>query len=618
MISFSRFPLLILVILSSGWLISCEFQPHNIPDDNIEKPADEGPPIVLNLNDYHDTIKIGWITDFNYSISGTTNKILAVEISIGVKVIHEYLADNQQTFSFSFDPVTLPDGNYNLNIKIISSTGSGSIAERFGVEGYLYDLDWPVIIDKAIPEGSYNIAFEKVHNPEGLKLSWLKFNHANFVKYIIYRQYRLIQQEPIPIAEITDPNLSYYIDNSFWEGQDVSYFVRIITPYGYHNGNFSTFRDELIGVLSADWHNDGTLDVSWIKAQNLETFASYYVFTSFADTPMESYLIEDPDENHVTFLDAGFAYGINIYLAIVPKGLDVTDYKNLRLSKYTHYTPAQIPLFFVSSMVNDHEFMLLSQQNMIYRYYPDEQRIDYSLPVSLTKYDLISVSNDGNRFVYLQGSDFYIRRTDDFTIETVLNDPSIPYPESVSCVSISDNNRLLVTDTWNHVYLFNSASKELIRKDTMPLVGLSRNTALISPDGTKMIAVTGEYVVNASLFSLEPLGWHEIGKISVTPYSVFFSKDGLFVYLVTYNRLIKCRTSDFGIVSDYAVPEGYFRSVDLDRGRLLCSNIYGPEYNIIDINSGQILKTLNLGVGGFSIFKNHIITSGRQLNLPQF
>jgi hypothetical protein len=616
MISFSRFSLLILVILSSGWLTSCEFQPHDIPDDNIEKPADEGPPIVLNLNDYHDTIKIGWITDFNYSISGTTNKILAVEISIGGKVIHEYLADNQQTFSFSFDPATLPDGNYDLNIKIISSTGSGSIAERFGVEGYLYDLNWPVIIDKAIPEGSYNIAFEKVHNPEGLKLSWLKFNHANCVKYVIYRQYWPFQQEPIPIAEITDPKLSYYIDHSFWEGQDVLYFVRIVTPYGHYDGNFSTFRDELIGVLSADWHNDGTLDVSWNKAQNLETFASYYVFTSYADSPMESYLIGDPDENHVTFRDAGLAYGINIYLAIEPKGLDVSDRKNLRLSKYTHYTPAQIPLFFVSSMVNDHEFMLLSQQNMIYRYYPDEQRIDYSLSVSLTKTDLLSVSNDGNRFVYFQGSDFYIRRTNDFTTETIFNDPSNPYPESVSCLSISDNNRLLVTDNWNHVYLYNSATGQLIRRDSIPLTGMYRKTAVISPDGTKMTAITGADEV--SFFSLEPSGWSEIGKEPVMPNIIFYSKDGMFVYLVTYDSLIKCRTSDFGIVSDYTVPEGYFRSVDLDRGRLLCSYVYGPEYNIIDINSGQILKTLNLGVGGFTIFKNHIITSGRQLNLPQF
>ena len=250
MIPFFRLSLLNMVITLSGLLTSCEFQPHEIPDSGIEKPSDTGPPIVFNLNDYHDTIKIGYITNFNYTISGTYNKILAVEISIGGTVIHEYIAENQQAFSFTFDPVTFPDGDYHMNATIITSTGSGSIAEKLGVEGYLYELDLPVIIDKAIPEGSYNIAFEKVHNPEGLKLSWLEFNHANCIKYVIYRQYRPIQQEPVLIAEITDPEQSYYIDHSFWEGQEGLYFVRIITPYGHYDGNFSTFRDELIGVLS--------------------------------------------------------------------------------------------------------------------------------------------------------------------------------------------------------------------------------------------------------------------------------------------------------------------------------------------------------------------------------
>jgi hypothetical protein len=616
MISFSRFTLLILAILLSGWLTSCEFQPHDFPDANIEKPADEGPPIVLSLNDYHDTIKLGWITDFNYSISGTTNKILAVEISIGSKVIHEYLADNQQAFSFSFDPSTIPDGNYHLNIKIITLTGSGSLAEKFGYEGYLYELDWPVIIDKAIPQGNYYTAFEKVHNPEGLKLSWVAFNHANYIKYVIYRQFRPFQLEPVPIAEITDPKLSYYIDNSFWEGQDVLYFVRIVTPYGHYDGSYSTYRDELKGVLSADWHNDGSLDVSWNKAQNLETFASYYVFTGFTDTPMESYLIGDPDENHVTFRDAGFAYGINIYLAIVPKGLAVSERKNLKFSIYPQYTPAQIPLFLASSMVNHHEFILLSKSDKIYRYYPDEQRMDDTLSVSMNTTALIAVSNDGNRFVYFQGNNFYIRRTDDFITETLFNDPSMTYPESINCLSLSDNNRLLAIDDWNQVYLYDSGTGQLILKDTITLVGYYKKTAVISPDGTRMTALTGPD--ETSFFSLEPNGWSEIGKQTIMTDLIFYSKDGMFVYLATNGKLIKHRTTDFAVVSELSLPSGYFRVIDIDRGRLLCSHVYGPKYSIVDINTGQILKTLNIGLGGLTLFKNHIITSGRQLNLPLF
>ena len=615
MIPFSRLSLLTLVIFLSGLLTSCEFQPHDIPDDNIEKPADEGPPIVLNLNDYHDTIKIGWITDFNYSISGTTNKILAIEISIGGKVIHEYLAGNQQTFSFTFDPVTFPDGDYHLNIAIITTTGSGSIAEKFGVEGYLYELDWPVVIDQEIPRGFYNITFEKVHNPEGLKLSWPEFNHANFVKYVIYRQYSTFQQESVPIAEITDPVWSTFIDYSFWEGQDAIYYVRIITPFGHHDGIFSTYQD-VLGGFTANWHNDGTLDVSWNKAQNLEMFGGYYVFNSYGLLPIESYFIGDPEENHVTFRDAGFANGIIIYLAILPKGVDSSECEKLKLSEYTHYTQPDLPLFNTSNMVNNHEFIILSKQNSIYRYFPDEHRIDATLSVSLTRDDLISVSNDGNRFVYFQGSDFYIRRTDDFAAETLFSVPSIPYPGNIDCLSLSDNNRLLVTDGLNHVYLYNTATGQLIRRDSIPFYGWNENTVVISPNGTRMAAATGPEEV--TFFSLEPSGWSAVGKEQVWVNHIFYSKDGMFVFLVTYDSLIKRRTSDFELVLQLALPGGYFGSVDLDRDRLLHSVVFGSEYNIVDFNTGQVLKTLNLGVGAYTIFKNHIITSGRQLNLPQF
>jgi hypothetical protein len=493
--------------------------------------------------------------------------------------------------------------------------GSGSIAEKVGAEGYLYELDWPAVIDKTIPAGSYDIIFEKVHDPEGLKLSWAEFNHANFVRYIVYRQYRNFQLEPVPIAEISDPRQSFFIDHSFWEGQEGIYFVRIITPYGYYNGIHSTHQD-VIGGIAANWYSDGTLDVSWNKAQNLEMFAFYYVFTSYSDTPMESYLIGDPDENHVTFRDAGFAYGINIYLAIVPKGLDVSDCKNLRLSGYTHYTPANIPLYFTSSIANNHEFILLSTPDKIYRYYPDEHSVGDTLFVSLNAVGLINVSNDGNRFVYYQGDNFYIRRTDDFVTETVFDDPSITYPESINCLSLSDNNRLLAIDGWNQVYLYDSGTGQLILKDTIPLVGYNKKTAVISPDGTRITALTGPD--ETSFFSLGPNGWTEIGKQTIMTNLIFYSKDGLFIFLASNDKLIKLSTADFAVVSELALPSGYFRSPDIDRGLLLCSYIYGPEYNIIDINSGQILKTLNLGVGQPAIFKNHIIISGRQLDLPQF
>ena len=466
---------LVSVMLLSGWLTSCEYELHEVPMNDQVKPPNDGPPIVINLNDYHDTIKIGGSTSFNYSISGTKNKILAVEISMDGIILHQYVADNHQSFSFVLDPIDLPNGQYSLSISVITSSGTGSIAEKLGAEGYLYELDWPIVIDKTEPSGEYAISFEKMHGPEGVKLTWTPFNHVNFANYVVYRQYRAVQQQPEAIVVIDNPLQSSYIDQSFWEGQDAIYFVRIVTHNGQYDGSMCNFTDQLSG-LSTTWHTNGTLDVSWNMAQNTASFGGYYIFTSYADTPMETQFVSNLEETSCTFQNVGLAYGINIYLAIIPKGLPTADYKNLKFYKYSPSIPSFIPVYSKAHRVNNHEFLLLSTQSKVYRYYPDNLTTEDTLTVNLTIYDLLSVSNDGNQFATFDGNTFHIRGTNDFHLVSDFSDATILYPEGVNCISLSDNGQLMAIDGWNGVYLYDIGTGLLIRKDTIALNGYNQKT----------------------------------------------------------------------------------------------------------------------------------------------
>ncbi len=591
-------------------LTSCEFQPDEIPMNDRKKPADSVP-ILLNLNDYHDTIRIGCLTNFNYSISGTDNKILEVEIMIGSNLIHKYVSDNHQSFSFVLDPSDFPDGNYTLDISIITLTGSGSIAEKFGAEGYMYEIEWPLFIDKSTPGYTY-LSFEKVHSPEGLKLSWTKFNHPNFVRYEIYRQYPAFQQVPVKIAEISDPEKSSFTDNAFWEGQEGNYFVRIVTPIGNYDGNISSFKDTLKGI-KAVWHNDGTLDVSWDKAQNVEMFGGYYVFFSYGILPMESFYIANIEENNVKFHNTGFANGILISLTVIPKSIDYSECDKLTPTSYTHYTIPEIPLYDDARIVSNHEFILLLDDNIVYRYFPDEKKIDGTLAANILRTSAFDVSNDGNRFAYYQDDNFYIKRTSDFAPVSEFKSFSVFWPAYIAGLSLSANNMILASDGLNHVYLYESTG-ELIRKDSVPLCYWTDFMLELSPDGTKMAATTG--TGQTTLFALGTSGWSAVGTEQEYVSSIHFSDDGLFVYIVTFESLIKRNTSDFGIVSRLPIPFGFFSSIDVDRERFLQGS--GAEYSILDLNTGQVIKTMNLGTAQYTLFKNHIITSGRQLELPQF
>ncbi|NSW94174.1 MAG: hypothetical protein HPY62_05630 [Bacteroidales bacterium] len=605
-----------ITFIFSFFMVSCEFQPHDIPITEIERPSNEGPPVTINLNGYNDTIKIGNTTDFTYTVSGTQNKILSVTISIGDKVLHNYTVENPQSFSFSINPDEFPAGKYNLNIVLITSSGTGSIADKLGAEGYIYELDWPVIIDQALPQGPFLIEFEKVHNPEGLKLSWPAFNHPNFNRYIIFRKFKPYQQAQEKIAEITNPLQSTYTDRSFWEGQDAEYQIIIVTPYGNYDGLPCLFQDNLTGI-TADWHDDGTLDVRWDKAKNLELFGMYYVYTSYGLLPIESYQSTDAEANHVTFQQTGFGNGIILRLAIIPKGVDISDFDKLKFTEYIHYTRADIPIFSTAKTVSEHDFVLLATYNNIYRYLPDEKRYDATIPGNIYNPELVAVSSDGSRFAYLNNQEnFHIIRTNDLATERIFTAPPVTYPGSVTGLSLSDNNRLLTTDGIDQVYLYDTATGQLVNKDTIPLTVWTNFILEISPDGTKMATRTG--ASDITYFSIETSGWKAIGNEKISYAYVFFSIDGLFIYLVTYDSVIKRRTSDFGLVSQFPLPGGYFNSTDPERNVMLHSTDFGPEYSIIDINTGQVLKTLILGTSQYTIFKNHIITSGRQLNIPEF
>ncbi len=612
-----RFKVLVILILFAGCVKSCEFQPHDIPMADTDKPPDTGPPLMLNLNNYHDTIKIGYLTNFQYSVTGAGNRILSVNISIGDKVIHEYTSDDPRTFSFTLDPMGYPDGKYHLNIRIATSTGSGSIADRVGLEGYLYELDWPLVIDTKIPQGPYFITLEKVHNPEGVKLSWKKFNHPNFIRYVILRQFIPYQASPQIIAEIIDPEQATFTDRYFWEGQDAVYFVRIVTPFGNHDGAPSTFQDVLAG-FSAAWHDDGTLDVGWGKARNTDMFGGYYISVGYGPVPFDSLYIENPEENHATFRNTGFANGIIISLAIVPKGLPDSDYNKLKPTSYFHYTQPDIPLFTDARGVNNRNFILLTRDIRIYKYYPEEKRTDNTIQVSMPRTNLISVTNDGSRFAYFSEDRFHVRRTDDFTLESVFSGPSIEYPGQITDLSLSDNNLLLAADSWGELFLYDASTGQLVRKDSIPIYRWTDFVLAISPDGTRMIVSTeSEGLV---YYSIDPSGLTPVGTEEPDVSDVFYSKDGLYVFLIRYDAIIKRRAGDFGFVSMHPLPGGYYSSPDIDRDRLLHSIGFGAGYNIIDINTGQVLKTINLGtdMNRYTLFKNHIVTSGRQLNLPQF
>lgn len=601
---------------------SCEFQPDDLPDSQIEPPGESGPPILISLNDRIDTIRIGWVTDFHYNIYGTNNIIRNVIVTFEKEEIHNLIENNQQTFTFTFNPASYADGNYHLNIKVFTSTGSGSIADKIGAEIYIYELDWPVHIDKTLPDAIYNYIISAKKTDKGIELTWPSFNHPNFISYQVFRHYSFVQSEPVPIVTITDPLNNEFIDSTFWEGTSCRYWVRINIPPGPFDGEYIWVYPGNLTGLKAKLNADRTIDVSWDKAKNPESFSKYYISAGHSPNGIyDSHFIEDPEQNYIKLNFGAFGSSLYIFLRFIPPGVTEPYFKHIGYAMIELYIPPMIPVHSASYYVNGRDFILLSSNYSIYRYYPPQVWVADTISDNLLSTCMLAISNNGNRFVYYSDDKFYVRNTDDFLPENEFSGPPLSsLNKTIIYYSISDNGRMLAVDNKGVSYLFDITNGKLLNQDTLIIDGYSAQKVLISKDGTKLLAKTDIIDYPIVFYDYGQNGWIESGRSDNTPYDILYSVDGSMIYVAYRNKIETRSAIDFSNIRSFDVLEGYFQSADLKNGRFLWNRVGSEDYIFGDMNTGLTLRSMNLRYEGTcTLFDNYIITStGYQLTIAEF
>jgi hypothetical protein len=438
----------------------------------------------------------------------------------------------------------------------------------------------------------------------------------------VCRQYSFIQSEPEVIAIITDPLNNNFIDSTFWEGQQCRYWVRINTPAGSLDGEYIWVYTVLSG-LKASWHPDGTVDVTWDKARNLESFGSYHVYAFFTtNNILAEQTIYDPDQNYFSFNYGGFAFNLNISLMFIPAGLTPGDLQYLQYTTMRLVPPFTIPNHKASYNVNGRDFILLSSYTRIWRYFPTTSSAEDSINSDLLSSCMLSVSNNGERFVYYSDDKFYVRRTEDFSAVSEFQGPPLQsMNRAMVYYSLSDNGRLTALDNMSVVYYYDTENGILLHQDTVTVDGYRSEVVLISPDGTRMTAHTWNNYNSEILFSYEPEGWIEKGRGPMVPYRIFYSADGTLIYVAGYGTLHVRNGSDFSLVNSYPIASnGYFQSADLENGRFLLRLGSGDKSQIVDLDTGEVIRTVDMGYAGFCmLYRNYVIASyGYQLTIPEF
>jgi hypothetical protein len=300
-----RFLLYSSFIMLSG----CEFNPSEIPFNNVERPV-SGAPIELKLTPDMDTLRIAQPVWIIYSVSAGSQEIYDNKIQVDTTVLSMVRDKDIRTL---FDPVQVSDGWHTLYITVYTATGSGSIADKLKSEAFIYNFQWPVYVNTSARN---NLKVYPVQEVSGnSKLSWKEYRYADFSNYEIV--WSSVQGSGS--KKIYDPRQNYFIDSTLIEGCYSSYDF----TYNFLNDEFSSeqiwYARKIIDPV-VKVNGDGTVDVTWTKSLKEKLVQLYCLKT---DAPnygnIEEHDISDLNVTSLRLSDKiGFGGDYTVRLRYIP------------------------------------------------------------------------------------------------------------------------------------------------------------------------------------------------------------------------------------------------------------------------------------------------------------
>lgn len=259
------------IFISIGLAIvlnSCEYKPvgefESNADENVAPPEIQ----VLDLNlDNNDTIILYSGLEVAFRFASSSQSIKNVKFTVDGKETYNANIANGQ---FYIDYGKINEGDHTLLLEIVTATGSGSIAEHLGAEGFLFSKSWILVVDKSFYSKTTATSFNGF-----LKLAWPEYRNSDFKEYIVTRD-----KGSYHVVEIERSKNHVFIDSSY-VGEGASYFVNVFTssgktiPWGHPIVNPEL---PLLSVYTSETHQYA---IKWEKFKYYNAVGSFNLSQSF-------------------------------------------------------------------------------------------------------------------------------------------------------------------------------------------------------------------------------------------------------------------------------------------------------------------------------------------------
>jgi hypothetical protein len=293
-------------------LASCEFEPSGEFSPDIKKP-DISTPLVVDLNAAGDTILVDAFSILEFKFQTDDREFHWMKFCIGNHC--ETASSTDDIYRIFMGMYNMSPGKFDLTVEVFTGTGTGSIADIMGAEGFLYYKKFTLIVVEKLD----GIKILSVTPDMGsLKLSWEKYELSDFLEYSIVRCYGYSDEI---LAVINNQQITSIYDNSY-VGGIAEYRVDLKINSRELEGIPASYEDEFPEVLVQKSNNLVTL--SWEKSRYINNIKGYEVFVYHNGN--ELITEAGPDVTSIVLTNLRFLFDNQILIRYVPKSLPSYQY----------------------------------------------------------------------------------------------------------------------------------------------------------------------------------------------------------------------------------------------------------------------------------------------------
>ena len=287
-------------------LSSCEYTPDKV-FTNPTKPDPGAPNVnVVELNLEEDTVYLYFDKTVTFKFSTSNQEIRTVVYQVN-NTIKETVASGNGDFIMTQNDFF--DGIYNLSIKVYTASGTGSIADQLGAEGYLYEKKWVLIVNRS--NGS-PMSFTAENGY--LRLDWVPFRGSDLKEFVIYRP-----DENYSSHEVGRSVTNHFID-SCYVGEGGDYSVKAIMKSGKELFWCTCQLSKELPQIACSSTPTNQYYVYWSKSRFFKGIAKVDVFQrNSSDIYQPVYSSTSSNDSAYSFSNSLFGERINFMIKFIPR-----------------------------------------------------------------------------------------------------------------------------------------------------------------------------------------------------------------------------------------------------------------------------------------------------------